>query len=137
MRQKSTVFSMETQISQTKSTVRRIKITFSLIYILFMSARAIFGPFITIYLQEKGLSAEMIGFVTGINSLVIIVSQPIWGIFSDKLRSIKKTLIFCIVLQSLFAVSLMFASDVFLIAACFSVSRCFPRRRARYWTPGA
>lgn len=125
MRQTNTVISMETEINQTKTTVRRIKITFALIYILFMSARAIFGPFITIYLQEKGLSAEMIGFVTGINSLVIILSQPVWGIISDKLRSIKKTLIFCIVLQSLFAVSLIFASDAFLIAACFSVYTMF------------
>ncbi|MDL2232972.1 MFS transporter [Ruminococcaceae bacterium OttesenSCG-928-L11] len=111
--------------AQGKMSLKQVKITFAVIYFMFMSARAIFSPFITIYLGEKGLSAELIGRVTGINSLVIILSQPFWGIISDKLRSMKKTLVFCIVAQALFAISLIFASDVFLIAICFSIYTTF------------
>ena len=44
------------------SSLRTIKVTFAVIYFLFMLARAVFGPFITLYLQEKGLSPEQIGW---------------------------------------------------------------------------
>ena len=107
------------------SMLKTIKITFAVIYFLFMLARAVFGPFITLYLQEKGLSPEQIGLVTGINSLAIIVTQPLWGILSDKIRSIKKTLILCLVCQAVFAVSLLFASNLFLIAVAFGIYSSF------------
>ena len=107
------------------STLKTIKITFAVIYFLFMLARAVFGPFITLYLQEKGLSPEQIGLVTGINSLAIIVTQPLWGIISDKIRSIKKTLILCLVCQAVFAVSLLFAGNLFLIAVAFGIYSSF------------
>ncbi len=60
-----------------RARLRRVKLVFSGIYFFFMLARAVFGPFITVYLEEKGLSAEQIGVITGINSFVIILSQPL------------------------------------------------------------
>ena len=54
--------------------LRRVKIVFAALYFFFMLARAVFGPFITLYLEEKGLSPEQIGLITGINSFIIIIS---------------------------------------------------------------
>ncbi len=92
---------------------------FSVIYLLFLSARAIFNPFVTVYLQESGLSPEKIGIVTGANSLVIVLSQPFWGIVSDKLGSVKKTLVFCMVFQAVFSLTLIYCSGFLPVAACF------------------
>ena len=97
----------------------RVRTTFIIIYIFFMSARAIFNPFITVFLQEKGFAAERIGFITGVNSLVIIISQPFWGIISDKLRSSKITLIICMMLQAAFSLALVYSNVFLLVAACF------------------
>ena len=90
-----------------------------------MGVRAIFSPFVTIYLQEKGLSAELIGVVSGINSFAIIVSQPLWGTLADKLRSTRNTLVICLLGQALFAVGLIFANDFMMIAVGFCLYTCF------------
>lgn len=90
-----------------------------------MLARAVFGPFITVYLEEKGLSAEQIGLITGINSFVIILSQPLWGIVSDRIRSTKKTLVLCVFFQAVFAMSLLVVNDLLLIAAAFILYTSF------------
>lgn len=105
--------------------LRRVKITFALIYFLFMLARAVFGPFVTVYLQEKGLSAEQIGVISGINSFAIIVTQPIWGIVADRIQSRKKTLILCMVAQAIFAVSLIFANTYLALAVAFCIYTSF------------
>lgn len=111
--------------TSTKPSLSHVKLSLSLIYFLFMSARAVFGPFVTVYLGEKGLDAEAIGMITGINSLVIILSQPLWGIVADRFRSVKRTLMLCIVAQALFALSLMAAEGSLLISACFCVYTAF------------
>lgn len=105
--------------------LKRVKLTFSIIYFLFMGIRAIFSPFVTIYLEERGLSANLIGLVSGINSFAIILSQPIWGVLADKIRSTKKTLVICIVGQALFALALIFTTDFFMIAIGFCLYTFF------------
>lgn len=105
--------------------LKRVKITFILIYFFFMTSRALFGPYISVYLQDKGLSSELIGVVTGINSFAIIVTQPLWGIIADKIRSSRKTLILATLGQALFAFSLIFASNFFLISIFFFMYTSF------------
>lgn len=97
----------------------RVKMTFIIIYILFMSARAIFNPFLTVFLQEKGFEAERIGLIMSANSLVVILAQPFWGIIADKIRSVKVTLVLCMFLQAAFSFALVFCNAFLLIAACF------------------
>ena len=79
---------------------RSVKMTFMFIYLLYMSAKALFNPYVTLFLQEKGYETAVIGMITAANSLVIIFSQPFWGILSDRMNSIKLPLIFCMVLQA-------------------------------------
>ncbi|MGF7142696.1 MFS family permease [Anaerotaenia torta] len=100
-------------------------ITFIIIYLFFMSARALFNPFITVYLQEKGLGAEKIGLVMGANSLVLILAQPFWGIISDKLRSVKLTLVICMLLQGIMALSLRYCNAFLMISALFCLYSFF------------
>jgi len=55
------------------------------------------GSFLTVFLQSIGFSASQVGIVNAANSAVGIVSGPVWGMLSDKIRSIKKTMIACII----------------------------------------
>lgn len=96
-------------------------VTFIIIYLFFMSARALFNPFITVYLQEKGFGAERIGLIMGANSLVLIAAQPFWGIISDKLRSVKLTLVVCMVFQAVLGLALVYCNTFLMIAACFCI----------------
>ncbi len=84
-----------------------------------MTSRAIFNPYVTVYLQEKGFVAEKIGLVTGANSFMLIIAQPLWGIVTDKLQSSKYTLVICMMVQAVFSVALVYSNTFFAIAACF------------------
>ena len=48
---------MQTSAAPSAAHLRNTKLTFGLIYFFCMLAKAIFGPFITVFLSEKGLSA--------------------------------------------------------------------------------
>ena len=87
--------------------LRKVRLTFSVIFFLFMGVRAIFAPFIPLYLEERGLSADLIGLVSGINSFAIIISQPAWGLLADKIHSTSKPLVICLIGQALFAAGLV------------------------------
>jgi MFS family permease len=105
--------------------VRKTKITFALVYLVFMSARAIFNPFITVYLKEKGFDAEHIGIIMGMGSFVIILAQPFWGLVSDKLQSVKTSLIICLTGQALISLLLIKSEGLFLITLCFCIYTFF------------
>lgn len=106
------------KIKDTKE-VRKVLVSFVFIYLLFMTSRAIFNPYVTVYLQEKGFAAEKIGLVTGANSFMLIIAQPLWGIVTDRLRSSKYTLVICMMVQAIFSVALLYSNTFFAIAACF------------------
>lgn len=54
--------------------------------------------YLTVFLQSVGMDAAQIGMVTAVNSMVGMVASPFWGIISDKLRSMRKTLLICLTL---------------------------------------
>lgn len=116
---------MQTSAAPSAAHLRNTKLTFGLIYFFCMLAKAIFGPFITVFLSEKGLSAELIGMVTGINSIVIILTQPLWGVITDRVGSTGKTLALSMAGQALLALSLLLANNFLFIAAAFSCYTMF------------
>ena len=90
-----------------------------------MSARAVFNPFITVYLNEKGLDAQWIGIVMGINSFITILAQPVWGIVSDKLQSVKTALAICLLGQGFISLMLIGIEGFLLITICFCIYTFF------------
>lgn len=54
------------------------------------------GSFLTVFLQGIGFTASQVGIINSLNSAVGIVSGPIWGMLSDKMQSIKRTMMICI-----------------------------------------
>lgn len=56
-----------------------------------------FGSYQTVYLQSNGMSAANVGAINAISSTVAIIAMTFWGMVSDKMNSIKKTLLIALV----------------------------------------
>lgn len=60
---------------------------------LFFSMFALFISFLPVYADGIGISGTKIGLVLSAGSLISIVFQPLWGMVSDRLRTIRKVLL--------------------------------------------
>ncbi|MBB6635180.1 MFS transporter [Cohnella thailandensis] len=78
--------------------------------VFYFSLFALFISFLPVYASKIGISGTNIGLILGLGSAVCIVSQPVWGIISDKFRTIKKVLLLLFLLSALVG-TLLFQSD--------------------------
>ncbi|MGG6359737.1 MFS transporter [Peribacillus frigoritolerans] len=68
---------------------------------LYFGLLAIFIPFLPVYLADQGLRPAQIGFIIGTGGFVTLITQPLWGMISDKTRTIRKVLLLLIFFSSL------------------------------------
>jgi PPP family 3-phenylpropionic acid transporter len=54
------------------------------LFVVFGLAIAAFFPFVSLYLQGRGLSADQIGLVIAVMAVARIVSNPVWGHLGDR-----------------------------------------------------
>lgn len=94
------------------------QLNLSVLEFVFWATLAAYYPFVVVFLQSKGLSNTLIGTILSINSFIVVFAQPFWGMVSDRLRSVKKVFLMCIIaatviiqflpfLQSAIAISLL------------------------------
>lgn len=76
---------------------------------LYFAMFALFLSFLPVYAAKVGISGTHIGFVLGVGSFVSIVSQPLWGMVSDRTKTIKKLLL--LLLVSILCGTLLFQAD--------------------------
>ena len=88
------------------STIARLK-SFNFFY---FSLFALFISYLPLYSTNAGISGTHMGLILALGSLVGIVSQPIWGMVSDKARTIKKVLLFLLTASVLFG-TLLYRTD--------------------------
>ncbi|WP_046231632.1 MFS transporter [Paenibacillus algorifonticola] len=62
----------------------------------YFSLFALFLSFLPIYLSERGITATNIGLIIGTGSFIGVISQPLWGMISDKYKVVKKVLLLLI-----------------------------------------
>ncbi|QNO13981.1 MFS transporter [Alkalicella caledoniensis] len=93
----------------------KLAVKLSFIYILLYAAIASFLPFLTPYLQQRGLSYTQIGVAFAVNSIVAVISQPLWGFLTDKYFNKRLTLIILILASSVLIYSFIFAGSFFFI----------------------
>ena len=51
--------------------------------------------FLSVFLESIGITAGQMGLITAFVNGISIVSQPVWGIVSDRIRSVKKCFMLC------------------------------------------
>ncbi|MFW5981447.1 MAG: MFS transporter [bacterium] len=90
-----------------------IKITFKAFYLLYyMYVAAI--TYLNLYLNEIGISATQLGFMTSISRGLAIVILPLWGMLADYFGATKKVLMIALLGTIAFIISFL-STEVFLI----------------------
>lgn len=67
---------------------------------LYFALLAMFIPFLPVYFAEMGLGKSQIGFIIGTGGIITIIAQPLWGMISDRTKTIRKVLLLLIVFAS-------------------------------------
>lgn len=91
---------------------KRLELKMRIVYLVSYGAIATFLPFLTVYLQAKGLDYGEIGILLAIFSITGVIVQPFWGYLTDKYLDKQKTILI-----------LMLGSSVAALA--FSISYTF------------
>ncbi len=65
----------------------------------FGATMACFFPFVVVFMLDRNADNSTIGLVLTITAVVTIFSQILWGIISDKIGSIKKVFVTCLVIS--------------------------------------
>jgi PPP family 3-phenylpropionic acid transporter len=52
--------------------------------------------YIVVFLRERGFGATAIGGMLAINTVLAIVGQPLWGMLADKIGSVRRVFVFCL-----------------------------------------
>jgi MFS transporter, PPP family, 3-phenylpropionic acid transporter len=87
---------------------------------LYFGLLAIFIPFLPVYLAEQGLKPGQIGFIVGTGGFVTIITQPLWGMISDKSKTIRKVLLILILFSSIIGY-LLYDSSSYLLLILFAM----------------
>jgi PPP family 3-phenylpropionic acid transporter len=84
---------------KTKSTLQHLRLTFSSMLFIYQGTLAATG-FIVAFLQSKGLGTAQVGIIMSFSSVMMMLAPPLWGIWADKLRSIRRVFTLCLVLAA-------------------------------------
>lgn len=87
---------------------KTLKAKLNILYFVLFGSMACYYPFLTVYFQQKGLSYSQIGVLYAANSLVAVISQPAWGIITDKYFNKRYTLLLTMTASAVFV--LLFVS---------------------------
>lgn len=89
------------------------QIQFSIIEFLYWMAASA-ASFTVVFLQDKGMSSSQVGIVMAMLNVFGIISPPFWGMVSDKVRSVKKVLVLCLIVGSLIFALVPAAANYFI-----------------------
>lgn len=91
---------------------------------LYFALLSMFITFLPVYLDEQGLRPAQIGFIIGTGGFVTIITQPLWGIISDRTKTIRKILLLLLVLSSIIGYAL-YSSSHFILLILFAMLMYF------------
>lgn len=98
---------------------------FAILAFIFWVTFSAYYPFQVVYLYSKGFDNTAIGALISMNSLIVVVAQPTWGMICDKIGSIKKVFIFCLIAATLLLVTLPLHTSTFSIILAFAALTFF------------
>jgi len=82
-------------------------------------------PMLNLWIEEKGLSGNIIGYLAAIPWLVMLFVQPLWGIIADKFGKLNCFRATCILAALAFAVFPFIGAHSFSIAAIILLMSLF------------
>ena len=75
------------------------------------------GPFLSILiLKSFGATSSQLGIFSAFCAVITMVLQPVWGLISDKVRSPRRVLSFCLAVSTVFFSSLLLVKSLYIAA---------------------
>lgn len=100
-------------------------IRFTSLEFFFWATMSTYYPFLVVFLIYKGYNSTVIGTILAINSLVVVLAQPFWGMASDWVRSVKKVFILCLATSGCIILTLPLYQSVFVIGLVLAIITFF------------
>lgn len=91
---------------------------------LYFALLAMFVSFLPVYLDAQGLPATKIGLIIGTGGFIAIFSQPLWGMISDRTKTIKKVMLLLLGCSTIVGY-LLYASSSFIVLLFFTMLMYF------------
>ncbi|WMT38876.1 MFS transporter [Paenibacillus sp. D2_2] len=85
---------------------------------LFFALLSMFIPFLPLYFSDRGLNETQIGTIIGIGGFITLIAQPLWGMISDRLRTIRKVLLLLVICCTITGYSL-YSTDSYPLILLF------------------
>lgn len=82
---------------------------------------AIFLSFVPIYCAFRGIATSDVGSMLAVGSLLGVIAQPVWGLISDKRKSLRSVLLLLLVLSLAAGVALYRTSDAAMLYAAVAL----------------
>lgn len=117
--------------------LRKRPIGFAALQFMTWSTFAFYFPFVVVILTERGLTNTQIGLVLMINSFVGIVAQPVLGFISDRIRSIRKVIVCCMLAIAVIIMGLPLARSAwafFVFMPLYTLFSCSINPLLDNWT---
>lgn len=85
-------------------------------FAVFMTSAVIIS-YLPLYFKSLGFTSIQIGFLYSLGPLISIVSNFIWGVTSDRMRTIKKVLLLLLLFQIMLSIALGYATTYGAVVA--------------------
>ncbi|MGO4500293.1 MFS transporter [Paenibacillus sp. 2RAB27] len=87
---------------------------------MYFALLALFVSFLPVYLDAQGLSTSRIGLIIGTGGFIAIFSQPLWGMISDRTKTIKKIMLLLLFCSTIIGY-LLYDSKSFIVLLLFTM----------------
>lgn len=94
---------------------KKIMMKLNTLYLVVFGSLGCFYPFLTVYLQQRGLTYTQIGMVFAANAVAAVLCQPIWGYLTDKYLNKKMTMLITLSVSGLLVLVFIFAKGFYFI----------------------
>lgn len=100
-------------------------LTFAGLEFFFWAMCSAYYPYLVVFLSGRGYSNTVIGTIIAVNSIILVLAQPFWGMVSDWQQSIKKVFIVLLVLSAGIMLSLPLYKSVLLTGIVLAILTFF------------